>query len=434
MTTREKTLAELEAEMLASVQAPTMPTQSELTAERNEATANLMKMDPEVADPFANKVNPVTSELDKSFEVMTKEDRADRRKVYENLNHDLQLKAESLSNAIRTNDTSGVLAFGSGAQSELTKFSEGMIAQVRTNETGALGNGLVELMSELESAKPKNFDTENAGFIKKWFLKAKASIEETRIKYETVGANVDKIANQLQGDMNILLKDNTALEGLYEQNKIYYQSLSIYIAAGELRLDELYSNEIPEAIKAAKISGDQMQVQEANDLMAFADRLDKRVHDLRLSRNITLQQAPQVRLIQNTNQALAEKIQSSIHTAIPLWKNQVAIALTLLRQEGASTGQRMVTETTNKFLIENSKLLKTSAIETAKENERGVVDIATLQQTQTDLIDTMSEINSIRQQGRNARKEAEKVLETMEDKLRQEMLIATGQTKDGEVF
>lgn len=434
MTTKEKTLAELEAEMLAGMQAPVMKTQAETVAERNEATTNLMEMDPEVADPFANKMNPLTADLDKSYEVMTKEDRTDRRKVYENLNPDLQAKAQSLSSAIRTNDQSGVLTFGSSAQNELTRFSEGMIAQVRTNEIGELGNGLVELMTELESAKPRNFDTSNQGFIKKWFLKAKADIEKTRMQYEKVGTNVDKIAGELQSDMSILLKDNASLEGLYEQNKVYYQSLSIYIAAGELRLDELYSHEIPAAIEAAKVSGDQMKVQEANDLMSFADRLDKRTHDLRLSRNITLQQAPQVRLIQNTNQALAEKIQSSIHTAIPLWKNQVAIALTLLRQEGASTGQRMVTETTNKFLIENSKLLKTSAVDTAKENERGVVDIETLQQTQSDLIETMSEINQIRNEGRQKRKEAEKVIEGMEDSLRKQMLIATGQTEGGQVF
>src|SRR5699024_5597823 len=180
----------------------------------------------------------------------------------------------------------------------------------------------------------------------------------------------------------------------------YFEALNIYIAAGELKQEELLTKLIPAAVEKAEKSTDQMDVQKVNDLNQFLDRLEKRTHDLKLARQMTIQQAPQIRLIQNTNQALSEKIQSSINTAIPLWKNQIAIALTLLRQKDAVSAQRQVSETTNDLLKKNSEMLKTSAIETAKENERGIVDIETLQTTQNDLIETIQETLRIQQEGK----------------------------------
>ncbi|MGY0397433.1 toxic anion resistance protein, partial [Lacticaseibacillus paracasei] len=182
---------------------------------------------------------------------------------------------------------------------------------------------------------------------------------------------------------------------------------------------------IPEAVKAAEAANDQMAIQQVNDLKQFASRLDKRAYDLQLARQITIQQAPQIRLIQNTNQALAEKIQASINTAIPLWKNQVAIALTLLRQKDAVTAQRQVSQTTNDLLKKNSDMLKISSIETAKENERGVVDIETLTQTQNDLIDTLKQTLQIQQDGRVKRQNAEKQLVQMEGELKEQLLNYT---------
>ncbi|MEG2602714.1 MAG: toxic anion resistance protein, partial [Carnobacterium sp.] len=181
-------------------------------------------------------------------------------------------------------------------------------------------------------------------------------------------------------------------------------------------------------------SNDQMDVQIVNDLNQFLDRLEKRTHDLRLARQMTIQQAPQIRLIQNTNQALAEKIQSSINTAIPLWKNQIAIALTLLRQKDAVTAQRQVSETTNDLLKKNSAMLKISAIETAKENERGVIDIETLQQTQNDLVETLQETLKIQQEGRIKRKDAEKELAVMETDLRDKLLALTTDDNSGKRY
>ncbi|MEN1038831.1 toxic anion resistance protein, partial [Listeria monocytogenes] len=188
------------------------------------------------------------------------------------------------------------------------------------------------------------------------------------------------------------------------------------------KLEEINTKMLPELRKKAEQTGDQMDYQEVNDLTQFADRLDKRVYDLRLSRQITIQQAPQIRLIQNTNQALAEKIQSSIMTAIPLWKNQVAIALTLLRQQQAVAAQRQVSETTNELLKRNADMLKTNAIETARENERGIVDIETLKETQSSLIETLQETLKIQQEGRAKRAVAEKELVTMEQELKERLL------------
>lgn len=201
--------------------------------------------------------------------------------------------------------------------------------------------------------------------------------------------------------------------------------MNIFIAAGELKRTELQTKLIPEANQKAQASGSQMDLQTVNDLNQFEERLDKRVYDLKLAREITIQQAPQIRLIQNTNQVLAEKIQASINTAIPLWKNQVAIALTLLRQKEAVTAQRQVSETTNDLLKKNSEMLKISSIETAKENERGVVDIETLQKTQSDLVETLQETLKIQQEGREKRQSAELELSHMENNLRDQLLALT---------
>ncbi|MEG2254787.1 MAG: toxic anion resistance protein, partial [Vagococcus sp.] len=200
-----------------------------------------------------------------------------------------------------------------------------------------------------------------------------------------------------------------------------------YIAAGELKIEELETVTIPEAMKVAEQSGDQMDAQIVNDLNQFVDRLEKRTYDLKLGRQITIQQAPQIRLIQNTNQALAEKIQASINTAIPLWKNQVAIALTLLRQKDAVTAQRQVSQTTNDLLTKNSEMLKISAIETAEENERGIVDIETLQKTQNDLIETIQETLRIQKEGKEKRRNAEIELTVMEEDLKTKLLEISNQ-------
>jgi uncharacterized protein YaaN involved in tellurite resistance len=212
------------------------------------------------------------------------------------------------------------------------------------------------------------------------------------------------------------------LEQLYDTNKDYFQALNVYIAAGEIKLEEIHEKTIPALKQEAEATNDQMKFQDVKDMIQFADRLDKRLYDLKLSREITIQSAPQIRLIQNTNQALVEKIQSSIMTAIPLWKNQVAIALTLIRQRHAVEAQKQVSKTTNELLLKNAEMLKTNTIETARENERGLVDIETLKKTQESLITTLEETLRIQEEGRTKRRLAEQELASMENELRLKLL------------
>ena len=259
------------------------------------------------------------------------------------------------------------------------------------------------------------------------FGKVKQSVYEVTAKYQKIGAQIDKIAVKLDKEKNGLLQDNLMLEQLYNKNKDYFDALNIYIAAGEVKIEELEMVTIPEAMKVAETNSNQMDAQIVNDLNQFVDRLEKRTYDLKLARQITIQQAPQIRLIQNTNQALAEKIQASINTAIPLWKNQVAIALTLLRQKDAVTAQRQVSQTTNDLLAKNSEMLKISAIETAEENERGIVDIETLQKTQNDLIETIQETLRIQKEGKEKRRNAEIELSVMEEDLKNKLLEMSNQ-------
>ena len=280
-------------------------------------------------------------------------------------------------------------------------------------------------MTRLNEANPDELKAENNNIFRKIFGRVKRSIYEITAKYQKIGAQIDTIANRLETSQQGLLNDNKLLDELYDQNKAYFDALNIYIEAANLKIAELNEKTIPEAAKAAEAANDQMAIQQVNDLKQFASRLEKRAYDLQLARQITIQQAPQIRLIQNTNQALAEKIQASVNTAIPLWKNQVAIALTLLRQKNAVTAQRQVSETTNDLLKKNSEMLKISSIETAKENERGVVDIETLTQTQNDLIDTLKQTLQIQQDGRLKRQNAEKQLVQMEGELKQQLLNYT---------
>jgi len=241
-------------------------------------------------------------------------------------------------------------------------------------------------------------------------------------KMQSVGSQIDRISIELDKHKSNLTKDVEMLDELYDKNKDYFDELSIYIEAAKKKQFELQKEEIPKLREKAKASGNQMDVQAASDMEQFIDHLDKRIYDLQLSRQIAIQTAPQIRMIQNVNQALAEKIQSSILTSIPLWKNQMSIALTLMRQRSAVSAQKAVTATTNDLLLKNSELLKQNALETATENERGVVDIETLKTTQNDIIETIEQTLRIQEQGRSKRKQAESELNNLETELQQQLL------------
>ncbi|MGM9929776.1 MAG: toxic anion resistance protein [Bacillus sp. (in: firmicutes)] len=330
-------------------------------------------------------------------------------------------RAIQLAEQIDPTDFQAMMSYGTQAQSKLMNFSHAMLDQVQKKDIGEVGVILGDLMKRLESVKPDELQ-EKRNIVSRFFGKISSSIQETMSKYQKTSAQIDRIAVQLTHCKNQLLNDVGMLEQLYDKNKDYFHALNIYIAAAELKLEELNTTLIPEMRRKAEQSGDQMAVQEVNDMMQFADRLEKRMYDLQLSRQITIQSAPQIRLIQNTNQTLAEKIQSSIMTAIPLWKNQVAIALALLRQKSAVDAQNQVTKTTNDLLLKNSEMLKVNTIETAKANERGLVDIETLKKTQDNLVTALEETIRIQEEGRMKRRQAQEELVSMEEDLKQKLL------------
>ena len=381
-----------------------------------------------IQNPFGEQVS-VTPLSEVSHDFPATQTEASPKKLIDTLDEKHQEQARALAKQIDEKNLQAIISYGAAAQKQLGEFSHQMLSHVQAKDTGEIGDILNDLMERLNETDPNDLVAENQGFFQKFFGKIKKSIYEMQAKYQEVGSQVDKIAIRLDHEKNGLLNDNLSLEQLYQRNKDFFDALNIYIAAGEIKLVELQETLIPEALEKARVTGDQMDVQVVNDLEQFLDRLEKRNHDLKLTRQMTIQQAPQIRLIQNTNQALAEKIQSSITTTIPLWKNQIAIAMTLLRQKDAVTAQRQVSETTNQLIQKNSEMLKISTIETARENERGIIDLETLQKTQKDLIETLEETLKIQQEGRARRRKAEVELTNMEEDLRQKLLVLSHKEK-----
>ncbi|MDT3973014.1 toxic anion resistance protein, partial [Staphylococcus saprophyticus] len=311
---------------------------------------------------------------------------------------------------------------GTEAQSNMSQFSHRILNEVKTTDVGPVGDSLNGLMSKLKSVNPEELNSENQSKLKRIFKRTKASVNEIFSKMQSVGSQIDRISIELDKHKNNLKKDIDMLDELYDMNKDYFDELSLYIEAAKHKQYVLQQDEIPKLREQAKSTGNQMDVQAASDMEQFVDRLDKRIYDLQLSRQIAIQTAPQIRMIQNVNQALAEKIQSSILTSIPLWKNQMSIALTLMRQRNAVSAQKAVTDTTNDLLLKNSELLKQNALATATENERGVVDIETLKTTQKDIIETIEQTLQIQEQGRTKRKQAESELNELETELQNQLL------------
>ncbi|WP_071394598.1 toxic anion resistance protein [Bacillus tuaregi] len=343
-------------------------------------------------------------------------------RVLDTLTEENRQKAMGLAEQIDPRNHQAIALYGTQAQSKLLNFSHSMLEHVQNKDVGEIGDILSDLMKKLEQVNPDELQPEKRNFLSKLFGKISSSINEVLSKYQKTGAQIDRITVKLDHCKKALMTDNMMLEQLYEKNKEYFLALNIYIAAGELKLEELNQKSIPELKRKAEMSQDQMDFQDVNDMLQFADRLEKRMYDLKLSRQITTQSAPQIRLIQNTNQALVEKIQSSIMTAIPLWKNQIAIALTLIRQRQAVEAQKQVSKTTNELLLKNAEMLKSNTIETAKENERGIVDIETLKKTQENLVTTLEETLRIQAEGRTKRHQAEQELISMENELKQKLL------------
>jgi uncharacterized protein YaaN involved in tellurite resistance len=372
-----------------------------------EQRHELNELDQLLSDPFSNEIKHQTGEAPTLMDRLPKEQQDKARQLAEQIDH---------------KNYEAVLNYGTAAQNQLSNFSHSMLDQVQKRDIGPIGDVLGDLMKKLKQMDPEELNSKQKGVFKKWFRKVSSSLQEILSKYQKIGSQVDRISVNLEHSKKTLLDDNRLLETLYDKNKDYFQALNIYIAAAEHKRDDIQRTLLPELRKKAEASGDELLFQEVNDTMQFLDRLDKRIHDLKLSRQMTIQSAPQIRLIQNTNQALAEKIQASILTAIPLWKNQIAIALTLLNQQKAVTAQKQVTNTTNELLLKNSEMLKTNSIETARENERGIIDVETLKKTQENLIATIEETLTIQAEGRQKRQQAEQEMVVMEQELKQKLM------------
>lgn len=380
-------------------------------------------MDELLGNPFELNTAPAQSVTNQTNEPAP-------TKLLDRLSQAEQQKARQLAAQIPAGNYEAILTYGANAQTELTRFSHQMLDHVQKKDIGPVGDILSDLMNKLSQINPEELSTDKKSKIKKLFSRVNRSVQELMTKYQKLSTQVDRIGIQLEHSKRGLVEDVQMLDKLYDQNKTYFQALNVYIAAAELKKEEILTVTIPELRRKAELSNDQMAFQEVNDMAQFVDRLEKRVYDLQLSRQITIQSAPQIRMIQQTNQTLAEKIQSSIMTSIPLWKNQIAIALTLNRQQKAVAAQKQVTQTTNDLLLKNSEMLKVNSIETAKENERGIVEIDTLKKTQENLLQTIEETMRIQADGRIKRKAAEIEIGRMEEELKQRLLLIADQSKN----
>lgn len=314
-----------------------------------------------------------------------------------------------------------ILQYGAGAQKKMADFSESALENVRTKDLGEIGEMLSGVVSEL-----KNFDEEEEKGFFGFFKKNTNKLNSMKAKYAKAEANINQIIGGLENHMVTLLKDVAMLDKMYEINKGYFKEISMYILAGQKKLAEVRATQLTALIEKAQKSNLPEDAQAANDLAALCDRFEKKLHDLELTRMISIQMAPQLRLVQNNDTLMSEKIQSTIVNTIPLWKSQMVLALGVAHSQQAAQAQREVTDMTNELLRKNAQTLKMATIETAKESERGVVDIETLKATNESLISTLDEVMKIQQEGRQKRREAEVELGRIEEELKQKLLQIRG--------
>lgn len=332
-----------------------------------------------------------------------------------------QDRARQLAGQLKVNNSNDVIAFGSNTQQALGNFSSTFVDKVENKDLGEIGETLRELMLNLKEVDEK----QNMGLIGKFFTKSKKKVAYAVAGYQKASSSISTVKEELVSQQEKLSSSNKDLDLLYDQNVIYYQDLNVLIAAGEYKIEELKTSIIPPLEEEARKSSDQMITQEVKDLYDYMNRLEKRIYDLNLTRQISIQQAPQIRLIQKTNMDLVQKIQSSINTAIPLWSNQVALYITLMQQEGAIKATKVISDTTNKLLVKNSEMLKMGSIAAATETERGVVDLETLKITQGNLISTIEETLAIQRDGAKARAAAAIELAQLENTLKDKLLEIT---------
>lgn len=329
-----------------------------------------------------------------------------------------QKMVDDFAARIDLKDSNLVLQYGAGAQKKIADFSEHALNHVKTKDLGEIGNMLTGVVRELKNFEPEE---ENKGILG-FFKRNSNKLDDMKNRYDKAKNNVDKICKVLENHQIQLLKDIAMLDKMYEMNTTYFKELSMYILAGKKRLAQIRSTELPLLAQKAEKSGQPEDAQEVNDLASLCGRFEKKIHDLELTRMVSLQMAPQIRLIQGNDTLMSEKIQSTIVNTIPLWKSQMVLAVGVNHSTQAAKAQREVTDMTNELLRQNAEVLKTSTIETAREAERGIVDIETLKTTNQSLISTLDEVMRIQTEGREKRRAAELELVRMEGELKQKLL------------
>jgi len=334
------------------------------------------------------------------------------------LSDDEKKIASDFAEKIDITNTNMILQYGAASQKKIAGFSESALKNVRTKDLGEVGDMITNLIGEL-----KDFNTEEKPKgIFGIFKKAANNISNLKTKYNKAEVNVDKICNVLEGHQIQLLKDIAMLDEMYSINLVYFKELSMYILAGKKKLEEVRKVVLPQLVAKANTSNLPEDSQATNDMANLCDRFEKKIHDLELTRVISIQMAPQIRLVQNNDTLMAEKIQSTLVNTIPLWQSQMVIALGVAHSQKAMAAQREVTNMTNELLRKNAESLKTATIETIKESERGIVDIETLKHTNQTLISTLDEVVKIQDQGRQKRQEAELEIGRMEGELKKKLL------------
>lgn len=333
-----------------------------------------------------------------------------------------QKMVDEFASKIDLSNTNLMIQYGSGAQKKIADFSESALNNVRTKDLGEVGSLLTGVVTEL-----KNFDAEEdeKGFFG-IFKRTSKKLSNMKTKFDKAETNVNKICTVLENHQIQLLKDVSMLDKMYDMNKVYFKELSMYILAGKKKLKEVQTVELPKLMEKAQASGLPEDAQAANDLSAMCNRFEKKLHDLELTRMISIQMAPQIRLVQNNDTMMSDKIQSTLVNTIPLWKSQMVLALGIANSQQAAQSQRQVTDMTNELLRKNADTLKMATIDTAKESERGIVDIETLVNTNQSLISTLEEVTRIQEEGRQKRAQAEQELSRIEGELKQKLLEIRG--------
>ena len=361
--------------------------------------------------------NPTTNEISETKEEISEETLKEIRLDDSKLSAEEKKMVEDFASQIDITQTNSILQYGAAAQNKVADFSENALKNVKSKDLGDVGDTLSALVKQL-----KGFNVnEEAGLLDKLFKKSANTINKLQTKYDSAEKNVEKIVDILEEHQVTLLKDVSLLDQLYEKNLVNYKELTMYILAGYKALDKIKNEDLPAALKKAEETGSPEDSQVANDLANSINRFEKKLHDLELTRVVAIQMAPQIRLIQNNDTLMVEKIQSTLVNTIPLWKSQMLIALGISHSKEALKAENEVTEMTNRMLKENAQNIKAATIETAKQSERGIVDIETLTETNKKLIETLEEVQKIQKEGKEKRAAAQVELRRIEDELQEKL-------------